>query len=658
VTKTPADTTDAHHNTSIPPEFVRAAFEWLPIGVMMVTIEGAIVLANRELERMFGYPSAELIGQAVEVLVPDGSRIAHPNLRKTFLTHPQAREMAAGRELFGRRKDGSEIPLEVGLTPVPFGDTPFVVVSVVDITERQRIQNEAHTAREDRLQFEALVGELGAEFVNLRPEEVDRAIEEALGRIVRALDLDRSALFQVVEDTGDFVHTHQWTRPGWATPPPRVSARERFPWHLVQIRQGQLISFTAVDEVPNEIDRENLTELGTKSGVTVPLVVAGHTWGAVSFGAAREPRAWTPDLINRLRVVALIFANVLTRKRGDEALGKALEQIASLRDHLRDENKYLLRELRSLTGAATVVGNSAPMRRILEQVRQVAGTDSPVLLLGDTGTGKALLAARIHDLSPRRDRPMVRVNCASLSAMTIETELFGAEQGAYAQAEFRRVGRLEIASGSTLFLDEVADLPLDTQASLARVLHEKTIRPIGHGKAVKVDLRVIAASSRNLLQSIEAGSFRDDLYYRLNVFPIHLPALAERIEDIPLLVWRFVDEFSEAYGKPIDTIDKESMAMLQQHRWPGNARELRNVVERAVILANSRRLVIELPKPRPLASRRTATLAVVEKEHIAGVLAACEWQVRGSDGAAARLGLTPRELEARMAKYRLRAPRA
>jgi formate hydrogenlyase transcriptional activator len=650
------DPVDAPDGTVAAPEFLRAAFEWLPVGVLMAHASGGIVLVNRELERLFGYTSAELIGQSIDVLVSDASRSRHADLRAAYLHRPQARSMGMGRELFGRHKNGSEVAIEVWLTPIAFGSSQFVLASVVDVAERRRIEVELRTAHEERLRFETLVGELGAEFIHLRPDEVDRAIEDALGRVVRILDLDRSALFQLADDSGDFVHTHQWTRPGWASAPPRISAQEQFPWHLAQIRAGDVVAFASVDEVPDAVDRDGLRRLGTKSSVSVPLMIGGRTWGAVTFGAVREARTWTPVVINRLRVVALIFANALARKQADEALRRSLAEIAALRNQLRDENTYLRNELKTLSGARDIVGHSAAIRRVLEQVRQVAPTDSTVLLLGETGTGKTLFAARIHELSSRAERAMVRVNCASVSAAWIDSELFG-RRGSSVDAAPRHVGRLQLANASTVFLDEVADLPLEAQATLTRALQEKQVQPLTSVRPVEVDVRIIAATRHDLTQAIEAGTFRDDLYYLLNVFPIHVPPLHERPEDIPLLVWRFVDEFSEAFGKPIDTIDKTSMEALQRYPWPGNARELRNIVERAMIVAKGRNLRIALPAGGAGAMRGNVTLASVEREHITAILAACNGKLGGKNGAAARLGLTPKALQAQMVKLGIRPAR-
>ena len=608
----PTDPTHRNHGGNGPPDLLREAVEAVPIGVLIVNADGVVVLVNREVERLFGYTRSELLGQSVDVLVPDASRTHLATARGQYASQAPRQATGAGRELFGRRRDGSEVAIEVSLRPISFGDTAFVIASVVDATEWRHVAGATRIADDERMRFEALVGELGAELVNVKVDDVDRAIEEALGRVVRTLNLDRSALFQL-EDDGDFVHTHQWTRPGWAVPPPRVSARNEFPWHLAQVRAGELVSFTTTDDVPSEQDRETLRRFSTKSGVTVPLVIGGHVWGALSFATAREPRTWTPEIINRLRVVALLFANVLGRRRADEALRRALAESADLRNRLREENAYLRHELTVSTGGPAIVGHSAAIRRVLEQVREVADTDSTVLILGETGTGKALIAARIHELSKRRDRALVRVNCVSPSAAWIEGELFGSEQGSYARAESRRVGRVELADRSTIVLDEIADLPLDTQAALTRVLQEKQIQPLGSARPVSVDVRVIATTRKDLARCMAEGTFRDDLYYLLNVFPIHVPPLRERPDDVPLLVWRFVDEFSASLGKVIEAIDNGSMAALQAYAWPGNARELRNVVERAMIVAKDRRLRISLtgratlPAARAVRSRRSRT---------------------------------------------------
>ena len=615
---------------------------------MLANADGAIVVVNRELERMFGYPRTDLIGRSIDALVPDASRAAHAEWRRAFAGGPEQRPMGEGRELFGRRRDGSQVRIEVGLTPLRLREAGFVLASLVDITERHRAEQALHSAIEERLEFEELVSELGAEFVMLAPDVVDRHIEDALGRMVRTLGLDRSALF-VVDDDGDFVHTHQWTHPGLAQPLGRVSAREQFPWHLAQVRAGTLVQFATLEEVPDETDRGALDRLGTQSGVTVPMAISGSVCGAMSFAAVRHPRTWPAAVLNRLRVVALIFANALARKQADDALQRQLAAHLAIEHSLRDENTYLRSELRTLTGAPAIVAYSPGIRRVLERVRQVAPTETTVLLIGETGTGKTLLAQRIHELSARRTRAMVRVTCATQSAIFTERELLGAGP---------RQGRwLDLASGSTVCLDDVADLTANAQAVLARVLRDRHLQA-GSDPPVPIDVRFIAATRHDLTQSIADGAFRDDLYHQLNVFPIVVPPLRERPQDIVPLMWRFVDEFAEHYGKPVDAIDAASVAGLQRHPWRGNARELRNVVERAVIAARDRQLRIEVPAAAPVTAPRDETLTAVERQHILALIAECDGRIGGDTGAAHRLGLTVPALRARMIRLGLRGPRS
>jgi len=280
-----------------------------------------------------------------------------------------------------------------------------------------------------------------------------------------------------------------------------------------------------------------------------------------------------------------------------------------------------------------------------------------VLLLGETGSGKELFATHVHQLSGRHARSMVRVNCAAIPDTLIESELFGREKGAFTGALAKQMGRFELADRSTLFLDEIGDLSPDVQVKLLRVLEEKEIERLGSPHAIRVDARIIAATHRDLEERVAQGSFREDLYYRLNVFPIQVPPLRERVEDIPLLVWQFVEEFAAAFGKRITTISRETMTALQQYAWPGNIRELRNVVERAMITAAAGILVIPVPRPSARASAlRSVKLVDVEREHILDVLEHTRWRIRGGDGAADRLGLKPTTLETRMVKLGLKRP--
>ncbi|MDT4290335.1 sigma 54-interacting transcriptional regulator [Methylomonas sp. MO1] len=352
--------------------------------------------------------------------------------------------------------------------------------------------------------------------------------------------------------------------------------------------------------------------------------------------------------------------NITEKRRANDELKAALEEIHNLQERIQHENVYLRHEIADRKGSKIVNGCQA-IRRILEQVQQVAATPASVLISGETGTGKELLALAIHEASPRKNRSMIQVNCAAIPAALIESELFGREKGAFTGALSKQVGRFELANGSTLFLDEVGELPLDAQAKLLRVLQEKKFERLGNPKPITVDVRIIAATNRNLSQEVAEGRFREDLYYRLNVFPIQLPPLRERREDIPKLVETFVQEFAAGMDKNIVAVDKNSLQGLCLYDWPGNIRELRNVIERAVILAKSPILKIALPidglgTVSMPSSSSLASLEEVERQHITHVLEACGWRVRGQGGAAAILGLNPNTLESRMTKLDIRRP--
>jgi len=337
-----------------------------------------------------------------------------------------------------------------------------------------------------------------------------------------------------------------------------------------------------------------------------------------------------------------------------ESLRAVTPELSAFRDERRTDGARPRREGPGLFGLSSIVGQSGAMRRVVEQIHQVAATDSTVLLLGETGTGKELFATQIHERSARRGRSMVRVNCGAIPSTLIESELFGREKGAYTGALSRQIGRFELADHSTLFLDEIGDLPLETQVKLLRALEEHEVERLGSPRPVRVDVRIIAATHRNLEQRVMDGSFREDLYYRLNVFPISVPPLRERDDDVALLVWRFVMEFAKAFGKRIDAIDDDTIATLHEYPWPGNVRELRNVVERAMITATGPRLVIPLPRTRTVVAARSTKLADVERDHIRSVLESTGWRIRGACGAADRLGLKPTTLETRMAKLGLK----
>jgi PAS domain S-box-containing protein len=630
-----------------------------PVGMMVVDDRGIVLFANREAERDFGYEPENLAGHSIEAMVPVSLRAGHEKLRSAYLARPEARQMGTGRHLWGRRFDGTEFPVEVGLNPVTIDSRTFVLVSVLDITEQRNAEVASRRSVEDRLAFEALISEVSAAFINLPAEELDRGITDALRKIVEALDLDRAGVWLRVAGGDDFKIAQGWGRNGLpATPPDPLSVRTALPWFWERLMAGEAASYSGVSAIPDDTTRATVVRFGAKAGTTVGLTIEGEIAGCVSFATGREERAWSPGVVSRLELVSRVFANAIARQRTDRLLHDALAEVKRLGERLKAENSYLRSEVRQVTGSSPIVGQSAAILHALELVAQVAPTDSSVLLLGETGTGKELFAAQIHEQSARRDRLMVRVNCAAIPDTLLESELFGREKGAYTGALTRQTGRFELADRSTIFLDEIGDLPIEVQVKLLRVLEDRQVERLGSSRSVKVDVRIVAATHRNLEEMVAAGTFREDLYYRLNVFPIRVPPLRERPGDIELLVWRFVDEFAKRFGKPVTSIDKESLADLQRHLWPGNVRELRNVVERAMIVAKpDGRLVIPLtPAALAPAVSRSTKLEDVAIAHMRGVLESCGWRIRGTGGAAERLGLKPSTLETRMAKLGIKRP--
>ena len=344
-------------------------------------------------------------------------------------------------------------------------------------------------------------------------------------------------------------------------------------------------------------------------------------------------------------------SEIVVRKQAEASLKEANAEVERLNERLKTENIYLQEEIKLDHNFGEIITQSEPLKAVLRQVEQVASTDATVLVLGETGTGKELLARAVHSISGRRDRPLVKVNCAALPANLIESELFGHEKGAFTGALARKTGRFELADGGTIFLDEIGDLPLDLQVKLLRVLQEGEFERLGSSTTLSVDVRVIAATNRNLDQAMRDGEFREDLFYRLNVFPIVCPPLRDHRDDIPLLVIHFVKKFAAKAGKSIETVPQPVMDTFAQYNWPGNVRELENLVERAVVISDGPQLKVqELLSDRVDSPNQSSipTLADLERDHIASVLDMTGGRIRGDNGAAEILGLKPTTLESRM----------
>jgi len=395
-------------------------------------------------------------------------------------------------------------------------------------------------------------------------------------------------------------------------------------------------------------------ELGFKVGCVLPLASRHRILGTLGL-RRRDDTMYTDDEVNFLIQVANQIAIAV-----ENAL--AYGEIRSLKDKLAEERVYLRDEVRTERNFEEVVGKSTVLRRVLRNVETVAPTDSTVLIYGETGTGKELIARAIHNLSPRRSKAFVKLNCAAIPTGLLESELFGHEKGAFTGAIAQRIGRFELADGGTIFLDEVGEIPLDLQTKLLRVLQEREFERLGSGRTLRTDARLIAATNRDLAALVEEKRFRADLFYRLNVFPVHMPPLHERPEDIPLLVRHFVEHYARRMKRAIETIPSETMEVLTRYRWPGNVRELQNLMERAVILSPGPVLHVPLGdldvratggQPRGPAQ----TLEEAERAHIVATLTDTNWVVAGARGAAVRLGMNRSTLQFRMKKLGIMRPK-
>jgi formate hydrogenlyase transcriptional activator len=742
---------------------IEQLFQFTPNGILVTDSKGIIRRANPRAEELFGYTSAELVGQPIEMLVPDRFRAVHPAHRRNYNAHPRTRQMGAALNLSGLRKDGSEFPVDIMLRPVETDDGPAVLAFVRDMTEQHAAQEAVHmhdlrlrsiveSMRDVAIYLmdteghiltwnpgaERIKGYKAGEVLGLhiehffveedirrgRPAELLRqagrlgrvedegwrvrkdgsrfwancvisAIHDATGKltgfskITRDDTERRNAQESVIAELSSVLLANADIRKmldAFSASMGRMVPHDFATLALYDEAAGKLrVQFLAAgssagellldpDASPagqafrtrrpvilNRVDRwpfateslAHLTAAGMQSGLWVPLVHRERTLGSLAV-ASRQENAFSRHDAERLGQVAAHVAMAV-----NNAL--AFRQIVELRDRLRQEKQYLEEEINLENRFDEIVGESTGLRNVLRQIETVAPTDATVLIQGETGTGKELLARAIHRLSQRSEHTFIKLNCAAIPSGLLESELFGHEKGAFTGAIARKIGRLELAHEGTLFLDEVGELPLDLQPKLLRALQEREIERVGGTRPIPVNVRLIAATNRDLARMVAEKQFRSDLFYRLKVFPISAPPLRERVSDIPILVRHFVARHSRRMGKTIEIIPPETMEALSQWKWPGNIRELENLLERAVILSRGAVLHVPLAELQDLdepdqeeddepSISANPTLQAAEREHILRALREAKGMIGGPTGAAAKLGLKRTTLNSKIKK--------
>jgi formate hydrogenlyase transcriptional activator len=506
-----------------------------------------------------------------------------------------------------------------------------------------------------------LAGVTSSTFIRLQADQVGPVLDDTLSQLVNLLDIDCATLSVCPPGGKSFDVVHASERAGLSRA--TIDDLHAVPWCAEQLLQGQPVVLANVPEdLPLDARGDlALDAVAVKAHVAVPVAVGGRMLCALAGSSSKPSRVLNADIVQPLRLIAESMGSAMLRAQQESSLHQLRAEVDRLTGHVGSENKYLREKIDDLQGFQEIIGSSPALRESLARVMEVAPTDATVLLTGDTGTGKELFARALHERSPRRQRPLVSVNCAALPPTLIESELFGHERGAFTGAVTPRHGRFEVADRGTLFLDEIGDLPLELQAKLLRVLQEGEFQRIGSSQTRKVDMRLIAATNRDLEDMAANGRFRTDLLYRLNVFPIRIPSLRERRDDIPRLVWYIIHRRQRPLRRAITKVPEAVMEMLQAYEWPGNVRELENVVERAMIRSSGDTLMLHESlnnRNGQAAPESGSTLDVIERRHIQDVLRTCNWRINGNGNAAAKLGLHPNTLRFRMKKLAIARPAA
>jgi len=630
-------------------KLLAAYFKSSKVGLGILDSEFRFIAANHTLAALDNLPAADHVGKNVREVLGEAAVAVEPVLQRVISSGEPVLDVELSAQLPVWKEAGH---LLCHFIPIRASGEEIdrIGVVVVGVTRHTQLEESlrAVTVRlhQEMARLQVLVEVSNILSSNWNVPQVFPTISARIRRILRqeyaGFELRDSGTGLLVRQAEDFP-LGRGLLTGIPIPaqssPEGLALQKRSP---LIFTQDQLHGFKA------ETTQQFLAE-GMRSLCCVPLLRPKGPMGVLVLGSTR-PNAFQPDDMALLKQVAGQLAIAIENQRADAEI-KALQQ------RISEEKKYLEGESRSLGPLAEIVGESPALRQVLDQVATVAASDATVLILGETGTGKELIARAIHQLSRRKQQNFIKVNCAAIPTGLLESELFGHEKGAFTGAIARKIGRMELAEGGTLFLDEVGEIPLELQPKLLRVLQDQEFERLGSPRTIKVNLRLIAATNRDLARSVADREFRNDLFYRLHVFPIRVPPLRERPEDIPLLVRHFVRKFALRMDRHVETVPTATMQALTEWSWPGNIRELENLMERAVILSEGRALRVplwELHKGQsPLATEPDRTLDTAEREHILRVLRETKGLLSGPNGAARRLGLKRTTLQSKMQRLKI-----
>jgi formate hydrogenlyase transcriptional activator len=628
----------------------RGVFDNASVGVAVTDSGLRFAAVNAACAQIVGYTPEEMIGRCCAEFVHEEDRAAHERLRRELLEGQRTRFDVEERYLT-RSGDTVWVRTNGSVLPADSPEARAVVVVAVDVTERRRL----HVELERERNWLRLLVDVTGEFIGKL--ELSSVLEGVLSGLEARGEWQWGAIL-LPDEAGDGLRVYAkrgepaGIPEGAAIPIEGSIAGQVF-------RSGLPIAFDS-DDFPRLSAfygksgrlQDLVSTRRFRKGCVLPLAHEGRTLGVLFLGTSADVNLEPADVDRLMELAQIVAVGLKSAARYDE--------LASSNEILANQRNYVEEEVRMASGFEEVLGRSEALSHVLEQVQTVAPTESTVLLLGETGTGKELIARAIHDNSSRRRQPFVKIDCAAIPATLLESELFGHQRGAFTGAVAEKVGRFEVANRGTVFLDEVGELPPELQPKLLRVLQDQAFERLGSNRTVQLDVRVLAATNRDLQKMVEKGEFRADLYYRLKVFPILIPPLRERPEDIPALVWHYLRKYAQRMRKRIDTIPPAAMEVFTKYPWPGNVRELQHFLERSVVLTTGTTLraplreleqVIKKAKAPGTDATKARTMEEIERESILQALRDSNWVVGGPHGAAARLGMKRTTLASRMEKH-------